>query len=130
MSYVDRPIPMSETEFKKKKDLLSTKVNMLLKQGRNLHKQQEQLEAKISENKFGSFSLESIKAKRNAKQQEKEFEAHCMLAEEEFDKLNQISQYSSKVEPMKYQCNLILGVVLTVLFIIFFIHMFAAGSVM
>ena len=53
-----------------------------------------------------------------------------MLAEEEFDKLNQIVQYSSKVEPMKFHCHLVTGVLLTVIFIIFFIHMFAAGSVM
>jgi hypothetical protein len=53
-----------------------------------------------------------------------------VLAEEEFDKLNQITQYSSKVEPLKYQCHLLIGMILTVLFIIFFIHMFVAGSVM
>ena len=68
--------------------------------------------------------------KENRKNQvaQQEFEANCILIENDFRKLNQIAQYRNKVEPLKYTCNFILGCVTAVTFVIFFVHMWVAGT--
>ena len=60
-----------------------------------------------------------------------DFTSSCdATARLEFTKLNQIAQYKDKVEPMKYQCHLLVGILMAIFFLVFFIHMFVAVSVM
>jgi hypothetical protein len=42
--------------------------------------------------------------------------------------LNQVAQFNKKVEPMRYACNFLTGVVTAVISLIVFIHMWVAGT--
>ena len=49
---------------------------------------------------------------------------NCILAEKEFQKLDDIAQYNRKVEPLKYTCKLILAIILFILSVLVIIHTF------
>ena len=49
---------------------------------------------------------------------------NCILAEKEFQKLDDIAQYNRKVEPMKYSCKLILAILLFFLSVLVIVHSF------
>ena len=53
-----------------------------------------------------------------------EFESNCILAEKEFNRLDQTAAYRKKVEPLLYFLKLILGIVCIVLSVMVIIHMF------
>ena len=64
------------------------------------------------------------RAKSTLKGEQHQFEINCILAEREFQKLDNIASYNKKVEPMKYGCKLILAVLSFTLSVFVVIHVF------
>jgi len=62
--------------------------------------------------------------RRRAGRKVAEFEANCILAEQEFTRLDQTRQYRNKVEPILYWIYLILGILCIVISAIIVVHMF------
>jgi hypothetical protein len=126
IAWADRPQPMNEGEFKKEKDRLAKQVDYLLKAGRRLYDDRLALDAKPVSGLTQRYS--KMKENRANQKSQQEFECNCILIENDFRKLNMIAQYRNKVEPLKYSCNFILGCISAVVFLIFFIHMWVAGT--
>ena len=64
------------------------------------------------------------RAKSTLKAEQHQFEINCILAEKEFQKLDNIAQYNRKVEPLKYSCKLITAVLMFILSVLIIIHTF------
>ena len=64
------------------------------------------------------------RAKSTLKAEQHQFEINCILAEKEFQKLDNIAQYNRKVEPLKYSCKLCTAVLMFILSVLIIIHTF------
>ena len=64
------------------------------------------------------------RAKSTLKSEQHQFEINCIIAEREFQKLDNIASYNKKVEPLKYSCKLILAILMFVLSVLLVIHSF------
>jgi len=126
IAWADRPVAMTESEFRKKKDGLTKQVEFMLKEGRKLYETKTKCDTDREESKIGVFSYWKQSRENNKKQ--REFESNCILVEKEFETLRKIAQYKHKVEPCRYTCNFILGMFTTVIFFIIFVHMWVAGT--
>lgn len=98
----------------------------MLKQGRKLYETKVKCDTDREENKIGALSY--WKQQRSTGKEQREFEANCLLVEKEFETLRMISQYKHRVEPCKYTCNFILGLVTIVVFFIIFVHMWVSST--
>jgi hypothetical protein len=118
---------MNEAEFKKDKDLLSREIKSMLTDGNSIYKDKTLNDQKYAESKFMS-KFSAWKDQRALNKRQQEFEVNCMIIESKFDRLNQISQYKLKVEPLRYTCNFILGVLTAIVGLVIFIHLWVAGT--
>lgn len=126
-SWRERPRPMSESQFRRAKEALARQVDSLLKVGRKLYDDKLELDGKKEGSGFKGI-FKNAKEGRSLNKQQHEFEVNCILTEKEFYKLQQVSQYRNKVEPCKYACYLILGVITGIISFIIHIHFYVAGS--
>lgn len=117
---------MNESQFKKEKDGLVKDIEFILLQGRTLYDNKIKVENDHKDGKLGGFSYFS-ENRKNTKAQH-EFEANCILIEKEFERLTAVAQYKHRVEPFKYTCHLIAGIFFSIIFVMFFVQMFVAGS--
>ena len=53
---------------------------------------------------------------------------NCVLIEKDFARLQTVAQYNAKVEPCRYWCYLIIGVIFGVWAIYFQVHIWGAGA--
>eukprot|EP00347_Sterkiella_histriomuscorum_P021703 403333058 len=111
-----RPKPMNEVEFNNVKHELAKKVERMLQIGKAL------LEDKTRSDAMSGFK--GWKERRAVGRRQNEFETNCMLAEKEFQRLDNTAQYRNKVEPLLYFLKLFLGLCSIVISLIFVIHMF------
>lgn len=63
-------------------------------------------------------------ARRKLAGEQAKFETNCLLAEKEFNRLDQIAAYSSKVEPVKYAFYLVVGVLMGIACFLAIVHIF------
>ena len=129
ITWADRPKPSNEGDFKKKKDMLIKKLDHLLKKGREAYNERVVAEADYTskELKFKDRVKYFIGFTESSKNQH-QFETNCILVENEYRKLVQTSEYSLRVEPIQYTCLFFTGGLFSFFFLIFFIHMFMAGT--
>jgi len=116
-AWAQRPIVMDEGTFKVAKGELADKVQLLMNEGKSLNEQKKKVEEeRWSCNKWGT--------QRKLNNEQHKFETNCMIAEREFERLDMIAAYKDKVEPCKWTCYLVLGVLSAVLSVVFMIHIF------
>ena len=65
-----------------------------------------------------------FRKRRNIARRMNEYETNCMIAEKEFNNLDNTAQYSVKVEPLKYCVYLFLGILCLLISILIIVHMF------
>lgn len=65
-----------------------------------------------------------MRYRRGVNRRLNEYEANCMLAEKEFETLDNVAQYSKKVEPLKFAIYLICGIVCLLFSLMILVHMF------
>lgn len=126
-SWRDRPTPMSETQFKKEKEVLARQVESLLKEGRKIYDSKLKLDGERQGAGFFG-GLKKMGESRTLNKSQHVFEVNCMITEKQFYKLQQVAQYKKKVEPLKYACYLILGVLCGVISFVIHIHFWVAGA--
>lgn len=92
----------------------------MLQMGKNLIEQKKRL-ADTTRNMwmFGRW-----RAKSTLKAEQHQFEINCILAEKEFQKLDDIASYNKRVEPLKYTCKLLLAIFMFAVSVIVIIHTF------
>ena len=64
------------------------------------------------------------RAKRELKAQQHQFEVNCILAEKEFQKLDKVASFSSKVEPLIYSFKLVVAIIMAAISVVLIIHTF------
>jgi hypothetical protein len=126
LNWLDKPKPMNESQFKKEKDSLVKQIEYILEQGRDLYENRLKIDVDKEEGKIGRFAY--MRESRKSTTEQHEFEANCILIEREFENLQATAQYKHKVEPLKYTCSFILGLLTIVLFFIIFVQMWTAGT--
>jgi len=118
---------MKEDEFARAKSELAKQVDKLIQIGKEL------LEDRIKADKasgckcYHSFNFHLVsgwKQRRNVQGRQNQFEANCILIEQDFQRLDQVAAYKHKVEPMMYVLKLILGIICIVISLIMMIHIF------
>ena len=78
----------------------------------------------LAERTRSMWMFSRYRAKRDLAAQQHQFEINCILAEREFQKLDKVSKYSSKVEPCKYGLKMLAGVLMGVFSVIMLFHIF------
>ena len=115
-SFRFRPRPMKEDEFNRHKNTLAKDVEKLLLKGKEL------LEDKMKADK--ASGCRGMRERKNVMTRLNKFEANCILAEKEFEKLDNVSQYKNKVEPLKFAIKLIVGIISALFSLLILLHMF------
>ena len=118
--WVNRPKPMRENDFNYKKSELSKKVETLLQMGKKLIEDKKRL----AERTRSMWLLSRWRAKSNLKAEQHLFETNCAIAEREFQQLDKIASYNTRVEPLKYSMLLILGILMGGISVLVIIHTF------
>lgn len=120
-AFVMRPKPMKPEDFKKAKAKLATTMEALMLKGKEL----VELKSKAADEEQGKGKpFQRFMAKRKLTSEQHKFETNCSLAEAEFNKLDSIAAYSSRVEPCRFVCYLIFGILMGIASLIFVIHIF------
>ena len=119
--WVTRPKPMKENDFAYTKSELTKNVEILLQMGKKLVQDKKLL----ADQTRGMWMITRWRAKQNLKSEQHQFETNCIIAEKEFQRLDQIAQYNNKVEPVKYTCKLILAIFMLACSVIMLIHTFS-----
>lgn len=109
--------------------MIIKKLDHLLKQGRKVYNEKVMTEANLykEDTKFKDKIKYTIGFAKTSSDQH-QFETNCILIENEFRKLVWTSNYSKRVEPLYYTCLFLSGGFFSLVFIIFLIHMFMAGT--
>ena len=120
---------MDEKEFKKKKDLLTRKIEFMLGKGRGLYEAKMKFdEDKAKKSGDGRNVFSSLMKSRGLEKQQHEFEANCIITEREFQCLHKVAQYNKKVEPCRYIARFILGLVGIIIFFVIFTQMWTGAT--
>lgn len=110
---------MLEDEFNRAKAKLAQQVKELLSVGKGIIE-----DKKENDEKKASFSR--WRKNRTLNNNQNLFEVNCKLVEKEFNKLDQVAAYSERVEPCKYGCYLVIGILAAGLSILLLVHWFIA----
>lgn len=120
-AWVTRPKPMKPDEFSKAKTHLALTMEALMKKGKEL----VDLKTQSLEEEGGKGKpLRRFLAKRKLVAEQHKFENNCSIAEAEFNKLDSIAAYASKVEPCRFFFYLVLGIVMAIWSLMFIVHIF------
>ena len=119
--WIHRPKPMSPEQFTKAKTDLAQTIEILLKKGRELVEVKQQT---LNEGKGKGRPLKRFLAKRKLNNEQHSFETNCQLIEAEFNKLDSVAAYASRVEPCKFFCYLLFGILMAIASLVFMTHIF------
>jgi len=129
IAYLDRPKPMKEDEFKKKKDELTKKIEFMLAKGRTLYEAKMKLDDdKAKKTGDASNVFKAMRKGRALEKQQHEFEANCIIVENEFRVLDKVAQFNKKVEPCKYLARYVMGLLGIVFFFVIFVQMWTGAT--
>ena len=118
--WYNRPIPMKEEDFKAAKAELAKKIKEMMAIGKKLIDDKKRL----ADTTRNMWMIQRWRQKSTLKSEQHQFETNCIIAEREFQRLDKISGYRNKVEPLIYSCKLILAIVLAALSLVMLIHWF------
>ena len=119
---------MNEHQFKTDKDTLAKQIDLLLKKGKSIYEEKLKLDSSWQNSAVKRvFSFNYLRNQAKLSREENEFEVNCILIEKDFQRLNMIAQYKEKVEPLKFSCFFILGIITFCLMIIFHVYLWSAG---
>lgn len=79
---------------------------------------------KLADQTRRMFMFGRWRAKSALKSEQHQFEINCVIAEREFQKLDRIASYSSKVEPLKYTLKLAVAIIVAALSVLISIHLY------
>lgn len=112
---------MDTEQFNKEKDRLAKNVQILLRDGKELINKKKD----FAHDNRGAWMCQRWRRKSSIRAEQHLFEKHCMLAEQEFQKLDKIAEYKKNVEPIKYALKLVLAIFVAAISVLLVVHTFA-----
>jgi len=120
-AFVLRPKKIDDAEFNRAKSALQNDVKELLRLGKELELERKNYD-RTAVGRLWWF--QRLRKNYEFDRRQHLFEKNCMIAEREFQKLDDQAAYGERVEPAKYWLYLFQGIIFAILSVVIMVHIF------